>query len=985
MTEEEDDSFLAKVARTPRAPFGVGQSPHTLVGLELDGRFRLLEVIGRGGMGLVFRAVQQPVEREVAVKVLRPVIADDEQIIARFEAEARIIAELRHPNVVKLIDFGRTPDGLLYMVTELLRGAPLKQRVGHQPWQEPEVIWLLRELCEALAEAHPKGIVHRDLKPSNIFIEEIEGRQLIKVLDFGVAKVLTQSGATADGTVVGTPVYMAPEQLGGRPISARADIYSLGVIAYECLACRPPFYGETLEAFAYQHRFQPAPPLSSIEGAARVSTAFEDLLSRLLAKEPDDRPESALALLEALNKFEPASAPRPALGQPDVGPPSSPSANALNATGAGTAGTESSATPAPGNHPLFSRRWPWFALIAGGLASTVAVFLGAEPGAPTFDDLGRARADAPPAASSSNQDLDRGLQSIGVLPFEDLSSSADQAYFGRGIAEELLNILAKTKGLRIPSRTSSFAFKDRGLPLADIARELHVAYILEGSIRKAGRTIRITAQLIDTKSDAHVWSETYDRTLTVENLLTVQDDIASAIVSALKGRLKVKLQPTSAPLSIEGYELYLKAREDFHTRTAESLIAAKDKLSQLIRLEPGFGPAYATLADTYLLLVYYGSQDKSKAMAEAEALIDRSFELDGPSAEALAVQAMLEVMRAKPDMALALDSARRATQANSNYPMGYVRLSMILRLAGRAKESTEAMEFARRLDPLSPVIGWSLGTSYMQVSDLSGALRVAEELVRLHPKDARGYISLRNLAAARSNYAEAFGYAQDAYALDPSRRQATRNYFSDVGLSSSLGNAPKLFADAYLAVRRGDYEAAKTTIAKLPLIAAAFVTYWARDFEEANRLFDEWTKTLNLEEQPVETTFRVANLLWMEHTNRITAGESPPFIMASLDAYFGQDGAEDLAVGDALINRAAFEVLRGRPSKAYPWIDRAQDLGFAGDHLFWPIFDELRDTPEFVQRVERHQSLVETHTRAINALISNPKPNWVAPVGHIEP
>ncbi len=500
-----DHSFLAKIARTPKVPPGISLRPESMIGRTLDDRFVLTNIIGKGGMGIVFRAVQRPVDRYVAVKILRPIYCEDERALKRFESEARIIAALRHPNVVKLIDFGWSPEGLPYIVTELLSGLPLSERLDGRPWCEGRVVWLLREICDALAEAHAKGIVHRDLKPSNIFIERIQGPEQVKILDFGIAKLLACPGVAVAGTVIGTPAYMAPEQKLGSPVDTRADLYSLGLIAYELLVGQGAMVDEA--GARISGHFRAMPPISMESGPMlTVSPGLRALILQLLAESPSDRPASVHTICDGLRRLSHRTTS--VFGSTDPG----------SGVGVGIwRGMKA-------RLPLGFR----VAAVAGGLAASL--------GSDLWTQIPSKSAAAPTAgATSRSADSARmaatDLPSIAVLPFEDLSLKQDQGRIAQGMADDLLNLLAKARGLRAWSSASLSPEQVRGLGRAH--QGLVPDYVLRGSLRTAGHTIRVSASLIDTHSGVLIWSETYDRPLKATELIDVQDAIAVAIVRAL--------------------------------------------------------------------------------------------------------------------------------------------------------------------------------------------------------------------------------------------------------------------------------------------------------------------------------------------------------------------------------------------------------------------------------------------------------------------
>ncbi|MCA9552500.1 MAG: serine/threonine protein kinase [Myxococcales bacterium] len=297
-----------------------------MLGEVLDGRYRIVDVLGRGGIAIVYRAQQLLVhERDVAVKILTSTRASTAQ---RFETEARIIARLRHPNTLKLLDSGRTPDGRLYLVTECLHGTSLAQRLADGPISALATVRIMAQVAEALIEAHEEGVIHRDLKPGNIFLEQVGSQEVVKVLDFGIAKVFRGEKKidqleTQAGTVFGTPRYMSPEQAQGLMLDGRSDLYTLGVVLYELLTGEALFTADSMVALLVKHIAQAPPPLREVRPDLKVDPRLEAVVMRALAKEPEERYSSVDALAQALEPFAYATQrPQPALpGEPARIPP----------------------------------------------------------------------------------------------------------------------------------------------------------------------------------------------------------------------------------------------------------------------------------------------------------------------------------------------------------------------------------------------------------------------------------------------------------------------------------------------------------------------------------------------------------------------------------------------------------------------------------------------------------------------------------------
>ncbi|MCK6575515.1 protein kinase [Myxococcota bacterium] len=282
-----------------------------LIGALLDGRFRLETVIGAGGFGVVYRARQVNVDREVAVKVLTADASQNQEIVRRFENEAKIISQLRHPNTLKLVDFGRAPDGRLYIVTEFLTGLPLDKVLATGRIDCLRTLRMMAQVCDSLTEAHEQGIVHRDLKPGNIFLERVGQQEVVKVLDFGIAKLTAQTTHTATGRIFGTPAYMSPEQARGDEIDARSDLYSLGVVAYECLSGTPPFTGSNPMSILLKHLQEPPQPLGERAPPLGLDPEVDALVLAMLSKLADDRPSSASEVRASIHDLEHRLGARP--------------------------------------------------------------------------------------------------------------------------------------------------------------------------------------------------------------------------------------------------------------------------------------------------------------------------------------------------------------------------------------------------------------------------------------------------------------------------------------------------------------------------------------------------------------------------------------------------------------------------------------------------------------------------------------------------
>jgi serine/threonine protein kinase/cytochrome c-type biogenesis protein CcmH/NrfG len=670
------------------------------------GKYKVIEELGRGGMGIVYKAEDTKLKRSIALKFLPAELTRDPDARERFIQEAQAASALDHPNICTIHEIEDTEAGQMYIAMACYEGESLKEKIARGPLKLEEADDIAIQIAQGLAKAHQKDIVHRDIKPANIMITD-EG--VAKILDFGLAKLAGQVRLTRTGTTMGTAAYMSPEQARGEAVDHRTDIWSLGIVLYEMLSGELPFKGEYEQALIHSILNDQPKRVTTVQ--KDLPPELDRIIGKAIAKDARERYQHAHDLESDLKSLRKR--------------------------------IETEKEEKKPAKPLSLGRKLLYA--AGSLLVLLAIFFLAK--------------------ITVFKEHQKPIDSIAVLPFQNLSADPEQEYFSDGMTDALIAELSKIKTLRVISRTSVMRYKKAEKPLPQIARELNVTAIIEGSVQRAQDEVRITAQLIRAAPEKHVWANSFTKNF--KNILALQSEVAQAIAKEINITMTAEERQrlaSSRPVDPEAHEAYLKGRFFINKFTEADIRKGIAYFEQAIAKDPSYASAYTGLAEGYDNLSSAGWMPAKEAFPKVKVLALKALSIDESLAEAYAFIGDAE-FTADWNWKAAEENFKRAIELDPNYVTGHAYYAFFLLLMKRYNEALSEGQRALELDPLSMIANYILTSIFWYTQQYDRSIAQARDMLSIYPNSGIGYFCIGQSYLAKKMFAEAIAHYQKAIEL----------------------------------------------------------------------------------------------------------------------------------------------------------------------------------------------------------------------------
>ncbi len=726
---DEDSGFMEEPLVGVAARLLAERQVHARIGQQI-GHYKILKLIGAGGMGEVYLAQDTMLGRRVAVKLLPAHFTTDNERVRRFQREARSASALNHPNILTVHEIGQA-DSTHFIATEFIDGATLREHMTSTTMKMTEALDVAIQVASALSAAHEEGIVHRDIKPENIMLRRRD--RIVKVLDFGLAKLTEQKvPAIADpeaatmqkltthpGVVMGTVAYMSPEQARGLPVDGRTDIWSLGVVLYEMVTGHAPFRGETMSDVLVSILDKQPPPLADY--LPEVPSRLQQIIERALDKDVERRYRTAEEVRADLSSLKREL-------DDETGRPSQPALIAGAGASSGgrerieTAGDAAVSTGGAGG----TRPTPSAEYVVGevkrhkvGASLLGLMLIAAVAGILYFSPAGAGK---------------KEIDSVAVLPFVNVSAAPEVEYLSDGITETLINNLSQLANLRVMSRNSAFRYKGREVNAHAVGQELAVGAVLTGRVTQHGDTLAINVELVNARDNSQIWGHNYRRKLS--DIFSLQEEIAEDVSERLRLKLTGKEKQQIAKRyteNIKAYQYYMQGRSHIHRRTREDLLAAMNYFEKAIEEDRNYALAYAGLAEAYTNLgtrAYIAPADGHRKSKEAA---HKALSLDENLAEAHVAVGKSYIDYAPYDFSTGDNELRRAIEISPSLAVAYLNLGLSYMRQGRLDEALQELSKARELDPLSSIIARVRATNYILRRDHVQALEILRQANELGP------------------------------------------------------------------------------------------------------------------------------------------------------------------------------------------------------------------------------------------------------------